>query len=391
MRRLFLFLLFLVASVWFGLTMMRHPGYLFVVYQPWMVQMPLWFALLALFFIFSLFYFFITGIDRLYFILFRIKNWLRLRREHRSYSKTQHGLATLIEGRWKKAERLLLAGVNQSFDPLMNYLGAAKAAHEEGAFERRDKYIQTAYHVAPQADLAIGLMQARMELKQDQLEHAAATLRHLQLESPRHPQVLQLLEKVYVRSADWQNLLALLPSLRKANLLNSEQRDLFEKNIYCQLFQAANQKDLQGLHELWNSIPRSGRKNPDVVLAYVKQLLRVGNASNEIEELIRATLKSTWQPELASIYGTLPFSNLNRQLVIVGAWLKIHGPQPETLLSLGKLCVRVQLWGKAKDYFKRCLALGPNPAAALAYGQLLEQLGESDGAIEVYKAGLKGW
>ena len=244
------------------------------------------------------------------------------------------------------------------------------------------------YYVAPQADLAIGLMQARMELNQDQLEHAAATLRHLLNESPRHPQVLQLLEKVYVRSADWENLLALLPSMRKANLLDSVQRDLFEKNIYCEILHAATNKDLDGLHDLWRAIPRSSRKNPDVVLAYVKQLLRVGQASNEMEELIRSTLKSSWQPELATIYGTLPFSNLNRQLVIVGAWLKIHGQRPELLLTLGKLCVQVQLWGKAKDYFKKCLAEGKNPAAALEYGQLLEQLGEADEAMEVYKSGL---
>ena len=78
----------------------------------------------------------IAGVDAIQLLWVRIKNWLRLRREHQSYSKTQQGLTMLIEGRWSKAERLLLAGVSQSFEPLMNYLGAAKAAHEQGAFER---------------------------------------------------------------------------------------------------------------------------------------------------------------------------------------------------------------------------------------------------------------
>ena len=389
MRRLFLFLIFLIASVWMGVALLRHPGFLFIVYQPWMVQMPLWFALIATFIIFGLFYFLITGIDGLYFLWFRLKSWLRFRREHRAYSKTQYGLASLIEGRWKKAERLLLAGVNQTIDPLMNYLGAAKAAHELGAFERRDKYFQTAYHVAPRADLAIGLMQAHMELQQDQLEHASATLHHLRTVSPRHPEVLRMLEKVYVRSSDWNNLLALMPAMRKAGLLNNTQYEQFEKNIYCQRFEAANREDLSGLHELWNKLPRSARKNPEIVCAYVKQLQRIGHTSLEVEDLIRVTLKSQWHAELATIYGNLPFNNLNRQLVIVGAWLKQYGSQPELLLILGKLCVRIQLWGKAKDYFKRCMAEGPNPVCALEYGQLLEQLGEADAAMEVYKTGLK--
>ena len=93
MRRLLFILIFLLASVWFGLTIMQHPGYVFIVYQPWMMQMPLWFAFIALFVAFSLFYLLINSIDRLKFFLYRMKNWLRFRREHRSYSKTQHGLA----------------------------------------------------------------------------------------------------------------------------------------------------------------------------------------------------------------------------------------------------------------------------------------------------------
>ena len=389
MRRLIVLLLFLFASVWFGLTIMQHPGYVFIVYQPWMMQMPLWFALIGLFVAFIFFYLLINSVDRLKFIWYRIKNWLRFRREHRSYSKTQHGQAALIEGRWKKAEHLLLAGVNQTIDPLMNYLGAATAAHELGAYDRRDHYIQTAYRVAPTADLAIGITQAELELKQDQLEHAAATLNHLLELSPNHPRVLALLEKVCVRSADWTRLQALIPGMRKSKLLTKEQSELFEKNLYCEMLRDSKLKTLESLQQAWNEIPRSAKKNPDVVHAYVEQLLRVGNASNEIEELIRSTLKSNWQPDLVSIYGTLAFNNLNRQLVIVGAWLNMYGPKPETLLTLGRLCVQVQLWGKAKDYFEKCLALGPNPAASLEYGKLLEQLGEREEALKMYKSALE--
>src|SRR3990167_2504880 len=108
MLRLIIWLIILVASVWFGLAILRHPGYLFLVYQPWMVQMPLWFALISLILIFGLFYLLISSIDRLQFLLFRIQNWFRFRREHKLYSKTQHGLALLIEGQWRKAEKLLL-------------------------------------------------------------------------------------------------------------------------------------------------------------------------------------------------------------------------------------------------------------------------------------------
>lgn len=393
MRRLIIILLFLLASVWLGLQVAQHPGYLLVVYQPWMVQMPLWFATLSLLLLLGLFYILITCLDRIGFLWFRIKNWFAIRGEHRSHSKTQRGLTALIEGRWKKAESLLLAGVNQSLEPLTNYLNAAKAAHELGAFERRDQYIQKAYHVAPHATVAIGITQAELEYKQERFEQATATLRHLYQQSKRHPQVLRLLEKVYIRQADWKNLHAILPNMRRAKLLTSKEYEAFEKNLYCEMLNAATNQRLSDIRAIWKEVPRYLRKQPDVVCAYVKQLSRHApitgtETTKEMEELIRQVLKHEWHPELANIYSSLTFTNVNRQLVIAGAWMKMYGQQPELLLMLGKFCTKLQLWGRAKDYFTKCLAIRPNADATLEYGRLLEKLGESDQATMLYRDNL---
>lgn len=387
MRRLIVFLLILLASVWIGVEVMRHPGQLLIIAHPWLIEMPLWFAVLAFLIFIVLFYLIIDSIDRLQFLWFRFKNWLRFRREHRLYNKTQHGLTLIIEGRWKKAERLLLAGINESVDPLMNYLGAAKAAQELGAYARREEYIKKAYQVAPHAVLAIGLTEAELQLSHEQVEQAIVTLTQLRQTSPRHPRVLRLLEKAYTRLAQWQSLLNLLPSMRKAKVVNAEQYSQFEKNMYAEILHAAKDKNLAEIQQMWADMPRHVRRNPDVVLAYVKELLRFSD-TKDAEELIRKTLKNYWQPELVRIYGMLPFVNLNRQLVVVGAWLKMYGEKQETLLTLGRLCVRVQLWGKAKSYFERCLDLGPDVEASLAYGQLLEQLGEHEGALQIYREAL---
>lgn len=395
MLRLLIVLIFLIASVWLGAEIVHHPGYLLLVYEPWMMQMPLWFALLSLIVIFAIFYLLVSSIDRVHLWWFRFHNWLQFRREHKAYSKTQHGLATLIEGRYKKSERLLLAGLNQSFEPLMNYLGAAQAAHAQKAFDRRDLYINKAYEIAPDATLAIGLTQAELEIEGEQFEHAIATLNHLLQSSPYHPRILKLLEKVYVRLADWKNLFSLLPNMRKAKMLTKEQYFQFEKNVYCEMLYASHNENLDEIHRLWNEAPRQIKKNPDAVLAYVKQLLRFNTSlatpsalSNEIETIIRKTLKDHWQAELVKIYASLPFANLNRQLVIVGSWLKLHGPQPEILITLGKICAQLQLWGKAKDYFEKCLMQGPNLVAALEYGRLLEHLDEKEEALQKYRDAL---
>lgn len=194
---------------------------------------------------------------------------------------------------------------------------------------------------------------------------------------------------------DWKHLLELLPALRKSKLITAEQLEVFEKNIYCELFKAERTKEVENLKRLWNDVPKYIRKNPDVVYAYVKKLLASNtiliagsDLSKEIEDLIRKTLKYQYHAGLVRIYGNLPFVDLNRQLVIVGAWLKMYGQEQMLLLTLAKLCVRIQLWGKARDYFEKCLAIGPCPEATLEYGKLLEQLGEATEAMHKYRKGL---
>src|SRR3990167_2014587 len=110
MWRLIIFLLFLIASVWLGLELVRHPGYLLLVYHSWLVQMPLWFAAICLIILLGAFYVIITSIDGIQFLWYRLKNWFRSRSKLRSFSKTQQGLTLLLEGYWRKAERLLIAG-----------------------------------------------------------------------------------------------------------------------------------------------------------------------------------------------------------------------------------------------------------------------------------------
>lgn len=388
MSRLFFWLIILAVSICFGLLLVQHPGYVFIVAKPWMIQMPLWFAAVGLFAAFAVFYMCIDSIERIQFWWYRVKSWWRLRREHKSYSKTQHGLALLIEGRYSKAERFLLQGVNQNVDPLMNYLGAARAAHALKAYDRASQYLKEAKKVAPHAELAIGLTQAEFQIEEHQFEQAATTLNHLRKLSKRHPAVLRLLEKVYVRLGAWEQLRELLPEMRRAKIFTDEHYTHFEKTIYSELLRQAGKNDKAELDRMWSSLPRSARCQPDVVLVYVQQLQSFGDQT-KTEDLIRSVLRYEWQPDLMKIYSTLSFDNLNRQLVIAGAWLKMYGQKPEITLFLGKVCARIQLWGKAKDYFEKCLEAGPNPEAVLEYGRLLEQLNDKEEAVTQYREVLK--
>lgn len=390
MWRFIWFLIILIASVWLGLQIAKDPGLAFFSYRQWSAEMPLWFAVFALLVLMLILYFIIrlfTGIESLF---YRLNNWQRWRRKNKAYSKTNRGLVELLEGRWKNAERYLLDGVAQSDAQVINYLALAKVSHEQGAFDRRDSYLRKAHASAPQSDVVIGLTQAQLQLNQGQLEQALATLGHLRTVAPNHPMVLKLLERVYIHLGDWSSLLKLLPSLYRSSVLTREQYAMLEKKVYEELLNSQHHRGegLQALHDFWNSVPRKLRKDPDVIYCYVKQLLPYPKGVDEVEPLIYKTLKKSWNENLVKLYGNLTNVNEKTQLNHAEYLLKQYHNQPALLFTLGKICVRCQLWGKARRYFEDSLNLEPNVETFAEYGKLLEKLDDPTAAMESYRDGL---
>lgn len=387
MKRLILFLIVLIASVFIGVKIAEDPGYALFVYKHWSIEMPLWFIVVSVIVILFLLYFimrFIDGVDATW---ARWKNWIRLRKKHKSYSKTNRGILELLEANWKNAENCLMAGVDQSDAPLINFLAAAKAAQEQNAFDRRDAYLRKAYDVAPQANVAIGITQAQLQLNQGKYEQALATLNHLRTLAPKHIYVLKLLERVYVHLGDWKNLLALLPTLRKAKITSEQNLDLLQSKIYQELF--SNKKaSLSDIKQLWETLPKKFQQDVEVIVAYTKALALHPTTSNEIEALIAKTLKKAWNTDLVHLYGLCMADDATKQLKAAETWKNLYGMESVLYLTLGRLCVRCQLWGKARSYFEESLKLKASPETYLAYGNFLLQQNEMSAAMQNFKSGL---
>lgn len=390
MLRFILILLVLILSVWLGVFLTNNQGYAYFIFRDWTVEMPLWFAALSIIIVFLLLYGLLRFFDSIGFSLYRFRNWIRWRRKYKAYSKTNRGLLELIEGHWKKAEYFLLSGIPQSDDAIINYLAAAKAAQEQSEFDKRDNYLQKAYDLAPQSAIPIGLVQAQLQMEQGQLELALATLSRLRTLAPKHDYVLNLLKKLYIRLSDWPDLLKLIPSLRKSKATDVTMLDHLELNVCKEVMMSAgNKKDLEGLHKVWQSLPKKLKRNSLLVSCYVNQILKFDHTSSEAEYLIHQTLKKTWDSELVYTYGKLEDANPKYQLVHAEKWLNTYGPQSVLLLSLGRICVRNLLWGKARYYFEENLKNNPTPETYLEYAKLLERLGEVEEAIQHYHSGLE--
>lgn len=359
------------------------------VYGPWTVEGSLALVLLLDLLLFVVLYMGLRTLVRVFTLPGRIRSWKRRRRARRARRALTKGLVELSEGNWKAAEKSLMQHVQGSDTPLLNYLAAAKAAQQQGAHERRDRYLKLAHQSTPSADVAVGLTQAELQLSHEQLEQALATLKHLQGMAPHHAYVLKLLKDLYLRLEDWSQLQRLLPELGKRKVIDAEDLRALEILVYRKILERAEQDpDPERLVLIWGGIPKKIRKEGELIADYARRLMET-ERGELAEPLLRESLQQQWDGQLVEIYGRVEGEDNARQLAVAESWLKKRPENPVLLLTLGRLSLRSQLWGKARSYLEASIGAIPSAEAYRELAQLLERLGEKEAAMEYYRAGLE--
>jgi HemY protein len=312
------------------------------------------------------------------------------------------GLIDYAEGRFEQAEKTLLQQVDHSESRLLVYLTAARAAQQLGAHQRRDEYLAKALIEAPSeipnANIAISLTKAELQLAHDQNEQALATLTQLNEISPNHPYVLTLLANTYKHLHDWDNLNNILPALKKVGHLSDDSFLNFEV-IVCkgQLSNLAKIAKFEhsgspSLISFWTNTSQHLQQIPTVIEHYTKQLILI-DAIDDAEKLLRLYLNDHWHESSIILYAELDAISAksadNKQLEMVESWLTDHQQNAHLLLALGKICASHSLWGKARNYLEISIAIKPMPQNYLKLARLLEEhMGEMDAAQEYYRQGL---
>lgn len=386
MRWLLIAILLLAAAVGAAVLLQQYPGYVYLEVGLWTVETTLAFLIGALVVVFILLYVAL----RLLGLMARTPRAVRRgtygRRTERSRRGLTRGLIEMAEGRWEQAEKILTRHAPDSDTALLHYLAAARAAQQAGAYERRDGYLKAAIEANPEADVAVSLTQAELQLAHHQTEHAEATLNRLRGLAPQHSYVMKLLARLYAETEDWESLSELIPDLRRRHVLARERIDVLERAAALGRL-AEGGLDTAALKRIQDSLSRRMREDPDIVMAYAERLIAV-DAHETAEKRVRQVLAREWDERLARCYGRIQYTDAQRQLDHAEAWLKEHGRSPMLLLTLGRLCVRNGLWGKARTYFESSIELDPRAETYFELASLLDELGEFGPAREQYRTGL---
>ena len=365
-------LILITAAVLGGLVgtlMLRDPGYVLVSYAGRVLETSLWFALM----LFVVAYFALRIVVFVSARLLRGRSLLgawRAERGQRSADRqTARGLMLLAEGQWTEARRVLTdAGVSAT-TPFVNYLQAARAAHESGDAEGRDELLDRADDSTPGARAAVLLTRARMLFDKGHWRDCRATLLEVREMTPRHPFMLDMLRQCHERLQDWQAVIELLPDLRRARAVDGESLQALERRAW------SHRLDEADFAETWRNLPKELRRDPELTAAHARRLVDTGDSATA-ERAVRKELERNWHPVLVELYGCIPSPNLARQMAAAEGWLADRPDDAALLLALGRIAMMGGAWSKAREYLESSLRLEASSAVYGELGRLLTRLGE---------------
>ncbi len=397
MKRLFLLIcIALVAGGFLVYQVQQGSGYVLVVIGNTSIEMSLWFGLFACL-LFSIFLWVVFIVLRGFYRGFSsTKQRISGYSAHKAQQKTTLGLIEFIEGNWSGAYKKLTLSAKHSSSPIINYLAAARCAYEMGDEQQTLQLLHSAQESTQNSHLAVALTQAKMQLSNKQHEHALAILTRVAKTNPNHNVVLQLQQRVFIALKDWASLRKLLPRLHHQKIGSLESRYHLEEKLYKELLLEkinsgadSNEEKLASIEQIWASIPAHFQKNIDIVTAYIDALMDF-KQTEKVAKVIERVLQQQWHEPWVILYGLLPFADASHGLKHAERWYKKEEQQKSAalLLTLARLCLRNQQWGRAKDFLKDSIALQANADAYTELARLYHFLGEEENSQNLYKEGL---
>lgn len=374
--RWILLLVIIAALAAFGWHWVAEdPGYVLLRLRGWRVETTVVAALLILLLTWALLS-----------VAWRLLRWPfgAFSRRHRRVSQLRlgEGLVALIEGRHGDAERDLnrAARLDSLRGPAL--LAAAEAASRRGEHGRALEALNQASQSAPQA---ARVLRARVLRREGKPAEALALLIPESDKGTLTPGGWRELALAALAHGDIRRAREALDPLQKSGALGSRAYAALEAQVLTAAINAA--ADGASLNALWSQLPKAQRRVPAVIDAYARRAAAFGLTLPAMDE-VESALRREWSPLLIDTYGTLAGDDVETRLRRAEGWLDAHPNDANLLLTLGRMCVRLKLWGKARQHLERSLALAPGAAAWEALGDTFAGQGDAEQAQRCYRNAL---
>ena len=378
--------LFVIAAlaVALSLAMRGNGGYALFVLHPWRVEISLNFLAVVLVVVFALGYFIVRAAWHTLRLPSHVRAFRKRRRAETGNAASLGAIQALFEGRFVRAEKLASKAIDLGAAPGFAGLLGARAAHRLREFGRRDQWLERSKQGDAEWRVAQLMTKAELLLEERHFDEARAVLHELHASGPRHVAALFLMLRAEQGMANWDEVLRIANSLEKHDAMPPEALDSVRVNAYVALL-TRKPFDREGLTRQWESTPRAERVRPRIATTAARAFMQLGDC-RRAHRIIEEALERNWDGTLAVLYGECVDEDALERLERAEKWLRARPGEAELLLTLGRLCVQRELWGKAQSYLEASLATQPTQAAHIALARLFERLGRSEEAGRHFRA-----
>jgi HemY protein len=373
--RALLWLLSAVVVVVAVLALRSNAGYVQIVWPPHRVEVSLVLALLVLLAAFALCYLGLRLVSAMVAMPRQVRAYRAARKKRKGLETLTEALHEYFSGRFARAEKAATGAMALGEQPGLAAMLAARAAHELRAPERRDAHLaQGAAHLANDDTMKV-ITEADLMLRE---RRAADALSALQAMPQKHTGGLRLELKALQLAKEWEKSLTVIDQLEKRKVYDAAQaRELRCHALIEHLKRRAT--DVDSLNEAWRKVPEALRRDARVARAAAEGYVAL-NAGERAAALIERSLDAAWDSDLAALYADCAGADTVVPIERAERWLAAHPGDAALLLTLGRLCAKQGLWGKAQNYLDASIAVEATYPAHLAAVQLHEKLGNAEAA-----------
>ena len=389
--RFFLWLLVLLATA-IGLAVLArfNPGNVVLFYPPYRVDLSLNFFLLLATVSFLLGYLLIEAVRSTRDMPRKVASYRREKREREANQALRDALKALFEGRFGHAEKAATRAATAPENAGLAALIGARAAHWMRQPARRDTWLGQA--AASQALKPARLMTA-LELAVDdhQFEQALATVQELNASGTRHIHAQRLALRANQQAQNWPEVLRLTRALDKNHALHPALSKRLRELAYADML-SVQMHDAESLRNLWYSLPQEDHLHAYVAVRAINAFNVLG-LQDEARAIAEKALAANWDERLIRVYRECAAPEASPMLLAqierCEAWSARRPLDAQLALTLGTLCLRQKLWGKAQRTLEQALAQADDSATQrethLELARLHEALGHDQQAASHYR------
>ena len=382
MRGLIWVLTVFALAVGLSLVVRLNDGYTILVVPPHRVELSLNFAIVLLLAGFALGYMLLRLVSHTLRLPAHVSAFRMRRRREQGQAAMLSALQALFEGRYARAEKSAGEAFELGQAPALSALIAARAAGEMRELERRDRWLARAENHDADTRQARLAVQASLLLDERRYDDALDILKDLNQSGPKHIATQRMMLKAQQRLGRWDEVQRLAAVLGKRGALSEVAAT--QLKITAQIEALRQQAgDAGQLAACWQ---RTEDKLELRVARTAAQLfIRLGGC-RQAHQIIETALDAEWSEDLVLLYGECLGADVVAQVERAEKWLNLRPRDRALLLTLGRLCVHKELWGKAQSYLEASLSALASRSAHVALAQMFDRIDKREDANRHYRA-----